>query len=87
MQKNKDSIIEQLLERITETKKNQAEMEEAVKSAEILCIKFSDDLRAQDEAVKIKQSCESALEGIKIQIDLLSQIIETMKNDTDDENI
>lgn len=85
--KKYDQVIEQLVKRLAETKQNQVSMEEAVKSAEMLCIKFSNDLRAQDEAVKIKQSCESALESIKVQIDLLTQIIETMKNETDDENI
>ena len=79
--KNYDQIAEELTKRLSETKENKKKMEDAVKSAEILCIKFSNDPRALHEAMNVKQSCERALESIKDQIELLTQIIETIKTE------
>lgn len=85
--KKYEQIVEELNKRLCDTEENKIKMENAIKSAEVLCIKFAHDPRALREAKSVKQDCQSALEGIKVQIDLLLQLIEMVKKEIIEDSI
>ena len=76
-----EQIVEELIKRLSATRESKTKMEHAVESAESLCLRFAHDAEVLHSAEKIKEQCQSALESVDVQIDLLSQLIDIFKED------
>ncbi len=78
---NSEQLIKKFSNLLNETVESKIKMEEAIASAEMLCTKFANNSHVLCMAKSLKQACQHSLEDIKQQIDLFSQIIESIKKD------
>lgn len=76
-----EQIVEELAKRLSATRESKTKMEQAIESAQSLCLRFAHDAEVLHSAEKIKEQCQSALESVDVQIDLLSQLIDIFQQD------